>query len=84
MNLRDAANRVAVDFIASTHRHFTELDITIARNTILDLIGESPEPDFTNKILREKLLRGRAKLVVKKMEPHLLDLVGLTMEKARS
>lgn len=80
MKLYDAAHRVAVDFIAMTHDKFDEFDITVARNTILECLGASEEPEWTRKVTDNPLFRNSSLKVVLTMAPYLLDLVGKTLE----
>ena len=83
MILRDAADKVGRDFIAATYRGHDEFRVTVARNVILDCLGESVEPDFTRKVMENKLFSSASRGVIKKMTPHLLELVGKTMELAK-
>lgn len=83
MTLRDAADKVARAFIAATYRGHDEFRVTVARNVILDCLSESTEPDFTRKVMENRLFARASRGVIKKMKPHLLELVGKTMEHAK-
>lgn len=80
MKLYDAAHRGAVDFVAMTHDKFDDFDITVARNTILECLGASEEPEWTRKVTDSPLFGKSALKVVLTMAPYLLGLVGRTLE----
>lgn len=75
-DLRASADAVARDFLKSVYHNPAELDITIARNVILDCMHASPEHDFIAKACRDRILASDARRVVRRMEPHLVELAG--------
>lgn len=77
--LYDAANETARTFLASQYRTVRELDLTIARNTILDCLYLAAEDDFIAKVTAHPIYRDTARRVIKRMEPHLVQLVGETV-----
>lgn len=82
MDIYNAANGVAREFIAGTYRNVREFEVTIARNAILDCLHSSEEPDFINKIAHHPLHGSDGRRVIKKMEPHLVELCGRTIGRA--
>lgn len=82
--LQEAAGYVASDFLSTVYRNVRPFDVTVARNTILDCLFSSEEPDFIAKITEHRLHRSDSRRVIDKMAPHLVELCGRTLEAARS
>jgi hypothetical protein len=82
MKLRDAADSTAREFLSDTYRKVRELDVTIARNTILDCLFSATEDNFIVKVANHPVFRRDARRVIGRMEPHLVELVNRTVKRA--
>ena len=82
--LEKAADQVAREFLSVTYRTVREFDLTVTRNAILDCLYSSPEPDFIAKICGHPGNHPEARRIVDKIAPHLIDLVGRTVQEYRA
>ncbi len=82
--LHEAAGYVASDFLSTVYHNVRPFDVTVGRNTILDCLHQSEEPDFIAKIATHKLHGADGRRVIGKMAPHLVELCGRTYEAARA
>lgn len=81
--LENAADLVARDFLTGK-RAPDEFHVTVVRNSLLDCLFASPEPDFIAKITAHRLLGGEARRIIDKMAPHLVALAGRTVQECRA
>ena len=80
MKLRDAADKIAREFLATQYRDVRNGDVGIARNVILDCLFSSPaSPNFILEVSEHPLLKRTLRRVLKRMEPQLIELVGRTL-----
>jgi hypothetical protein len=80
MQLRDAADKVAREFLETQYRDVRDGDVGIARNVILDCLFSSPaSPNFIVEASQHPCLKRTLRRVLKRMEPQLIELVGRTL-----
>lgn len=85
-DLMQAADHVARDFLTGKRRP-PEFHVAVTRNAILDCLLSSEEPDFIARICGPVAHPGArlvARRVVRKVAPHLVQLVGQTLAEARA
>lgn len=80
MQLRDAADKVAREFLETQYRGGRDADVGIARNVILDCLSSSPaSPNFILEASQHPCLKRTLRRILKRMEPQLIELVGRTL-----
>ncbi|AQS48743.1 hypothetical protein BMG03_13775 [Thioclava nitratireducens] len=83
MALDAVADMVAREFVAQEFPRNREIDVTIARNALLDCFYASKEDDFIRRACEHPAYRADARRVIGRMAPHMLELAGRVAQESR-
>ena len=80
MDITKAAHEVALEHLGD---RAAEYSVAVAKNAILDVLGQSEESDFIAKACGSYGNMPEARHVVRRIAPHLVSLCGETIARWR-
>jgi hypothetical protein len=78
------ADEVAREFVAREFPRNREIDVTIARNALLDCFYASEEDDFIRRACEHPAYRVDARRVIGRMAPRMVELAGRVAQESRA
>ncbi|WP_433988659.1 hypothetical protein SuNHUV7_22380 (plasmid) [Pseudoseohaeicola sp. NH-UV-7] len=81
MELREAANLAAYEFLATQYRQVRDSDVGLVRNIILDRLYASPaSPNFIEETLQNPSYKRAVTRLLKRMKPEFVEIMDRTFE----